>query len=136
MTQITDQQRQIAIDYKKRISARFMLVEGAKLKQRVIGDNFCVTRKIDGHLQCIFFDAGDTFLLNSQGKERVSNLKCIESCTRQLQMAGVKSAVIAAELYMPNENGRPRCNDVASALADSAKRDLLQIGRASCRERV
>ena len=127
MKQITDKQRQTAIDYKKRISTRFMLVEGAKLKQRVIGDKFCVTRKIDGHLQCIFYTEGKAILLNSQGKERATNLKCIDICASQLQRAGLHSAVIAAELYMPNESGRPRCNDVASALADSNKCNLLRL---------
>ena len=39
--------------------------------------------------------------------------------------AGVHEAVVAAELYMPREGGRPRCADVASALADDTRRDQL-----------
>jgi hypothetical protein len=42
---------QTAIDYKKNIAGHFVLVEGAKLKQRVEGERICVTRKIDGHLR-------------------------------------------------------------------------------------
>ena len=38
-----------------------------------------------------------------------------------------KSAIIAAELYVPREGGRPRCGDVQSALADAAKRDTLAL---------
>ena len=47
--------KQTAIDYKKNIAGRFVLVEGAKLKQRVEGEKICVTRKIDGHLQILFW---------------------------------------------------------------------------------
>ena len=40
---------QTAIDYKKNVAGKFVLVEGAKLKQRIDGECFAVTRKIDGH---------------------------------------------------------------------------------------
>ena len=46
---------QVAIDYKKNIAGKFVLVEGAKLKQRVEGERICVTKKIDGHLQVVFW---------------------------------------------------------------------------------
>ena len=127
MTQITDTQRQIAINYKKNISNNFMLVDGAKLRSRICGDEFYVTRKIDGHLQCLFYEDGEAFLLNSQGKERATDLSCIDVCIEQLKAAGIKSAVIVGELYMPNDIGRPRCNDVISALADSDKKDSLYL---------
>ena len=49
---------QTAIDYKKNIAGKFVLVEGAKLKQRVEGERICVTKKIDGHLQVVFWQDG------------------------------------------------------------------------------
>ena len=52
---------QAAIDYKKNIAGRFVLVEGAKLKQRVEGERLCVTRKIDGHLQVVFWEGGKAY---------------------------------------------------------------------------
>ena len=51
--EVTQDMRQKAIDYKKNIAGKFMLVEGAKIKARISGEQFCVTRKIDGHLQCV-----------------------------------------------------------------------------------
>ena len=45
---------QTAIDYKKNVAGKFVLVEGAKLKQRIDGERFAVTRKIDGHMQVVF----------------------------------------------------------------------------------
>ena len=116
---------QTAIDYKKRVANRFVLVEGAALKQRIGGQHFYVTRKIDGHLQVVFFRDGKAFMLNSKGKEKASGLKCLDVFAGCLKKAGVKSATIAAELYLPVEGGRPRCGDVSAAIADDKKRDLL-----------
>lgn len=118
---------QIAINYKKNIAGKFVLVEGAKLKQRMDGERFYVTRKIDGHLQVLFYTDEQTLMLNANGKEKANNLKCIDLFTESLKQAGVKQAVIAAELYMPRQDGRPRCGDVQAALADDAKRDQLAL---------
>ena len=116
---------QTAIDYKKNIAGKFVLVEGAKLKQRVEGERICVTKKIDGHLQVVFWQDGQVFMLNASGKQRAESLKCLDAFAEAMKAAGVKSATIAAELYLPREDGRPRCGDVAAALADEAKRDEL-----------
>lgn len=123
--EITKDLSQKAIDYKKNIAGKFMLVEGAKLKARVAGTDFCVTRKIDGHLQVLFFKDGDTVLLNSNGIDKAGRLHCLDVAAECLKKAGVKDAIVAGELYMPREGGRPRCADVTSALADSGKRDQL-----------
>ena len=123
--EITKDLSQKAIDYKKNIAGKFMLVEGAKLKARVAGTDFCVTRKIDGHLQVLFFKDGDAVLLNSNGIDKAGRLHCLDVAVECLKKTGVKDAVVAAELYMPKEGGRPRCADVTSALADSGKRDQL-----------
>ena len=118
---------QTAINYKKNIAGKFVLVEGAKLKQRIDGEHFYVTRKIDGHLQVLFYSDGQTLMLNANGKEKANDLKCINLFSEALKQAGVKQAVIAAELYMPRQDGRPRCGDVASALADIEKRDKIRL---------
>ena len=116
---------QSAIDYKKNIAGKFVLVEGAKLKQRVEGERICVTKKIDGHLQVVFWQDGQVFMLNASGKQRAESLKCLDAFAEAMKAAGVKSATIAAELYLPHPDGRPRCGDVAAALADDTKRDEL-----------
>jgi len=117
---------QTAIDYKKNIAGKFMLVEGAKMKQRIDGERFCVTRKIDGHLQVVFYIDGQVFMLNSSGKEQNKQMKCLDAFAEALKVAGIKQAIIAAELYLPRE-GRSRCGDVPAALADDAKRDQLAL---------
>ena len=116
---------QSAINYKKNIAGKFVLVEGAKLKQRIDGEHFYVTRKIDGHLQILFFKDGQVVMLNANGKVKANNLKCMDLFAEAIQQAGLKQVIIAAELYLPRDEGRPRCGDVATALADSSKRDEL-----------
>ena len=124
---IPAESRQKAIDYKKNIAGKFMLVEGAKIKSRVDGSDFCVTRKIDGHLQCLFYQDGTAYMLNSGGNQIADDLRCIHTFAEALQQAGIASAVVAAELFMPKQGGRPRCADVKRALADPAQRNELRL---------
>lgn len=118
---------QTAIDYKKNVAGKFVLVEGAKLKQRIDGERFAVTRKIDGHMQVVFYADGQVFMLNANGKQKAEQLKCLDAFAEAVKAAGLKQAVIAAELYLPRPEGRPRCGDVQAALADDAKRDQLAL---------
>ena len=116
-----------AIDYKKNVAGKFVLVEGAKLKQRIDGERFAVTRKIDGHMQVVFYVDEQVFMLNANGKQKAEKLKCLDAFAEAVKTAGLKQAVIAAELYLPRPEGRPRCGDVQAALADDAKRDQLAL---------
>lgn len=118
---------QAAIDYKKNVAGKFVLVEGAKLKQRIDGERFAVTRKIDGHMQVVFYIDGQVFMLNANGKQKAEKLKCLDAFAEAVKAADLKQAVIAAELYLPRPEGRPRCGDVQAALADDAKRDQLAL---------
>ena len=118
---------QTAIRYKKEIANRFVAVDGAKIKQMIGGSRFCVPRKLDGHLQVVFFRDGKCTMLNALGKQKADSLKCLDVFADSLKAAGVKSAAVAAELYYPAESGRPRCSDVISALADSGKKELLRL---------
>ena len=125
--EITKEHSQTAIDYKKNITGKFMLVEGAKMRSRIAGSEFFVTRKIDGHLQILFYKEGEVLLLNSRGIDKAGHLSCMDEAARCLNAAGVKEAVVAAELYLPCEGGRPRCADVLSALVDAKKRQQLRL---------
>ena len=118
---------QTAIDYKKNVAGKFVLVEGAKLKQRIDGERFTVTRKIDGHMQVVFYVDGQVFMLNANGKQKAEQLKCLDAFAEAVKAAGLKQAIIAAELYLPRPEGRPRCGDVQAALADDGKRDQLAL---------
>ena len=119
--------RQRAIDYKRNIAGKFMLVEGAMLKSRLAGEDFAVTRKIDGHMQCLFYNEGSVVMLNSNGVQKAEGLKCLDIFAGFMGKAGIKSAIIAAELYLPVEGGRPRSGDVSRALANEELRSQLAL---------
>lgn len=125
--EVNDTMCQKAINYKKSVAGRFMLVEGAMISSRIAGEDFCVTRKIDGHLQVLFYENGEVVMLNSRGNRKAESLKCLDEFASKVSAAGITSAVFAAELYFPNEGGRPRCGDVLSALADVSKKDALSL---------
>ena len=79
---------QTAIDYKKNVAGKFVLVEGAKLKQRIDGQRFAVTRKIDGHMQVVFFVDGQVFMLNASGKQKAESLKCLDAFAEAMKATG------------------------------------------------
>ena len=120
--------KQTAIDYKKNVAGKFMLVEGAKLRQRVEGERLCVTRKIDGHMQCVCYDNGEVVMLNSHGRQVAAHLNCLDAFAKAVSNAGISQLVVAAELYLPaKDGGRPRCGDVQRALADETLRGQLRL---------
>lgn len=65
----------IAKTYKRRIAGGFMLVDGAKLLEKISGEDFIVTRKIDGEMQIVFYhadganDAVESYGSNGVGRD-------------------------------------------------------------------
>lgn len=113
----------IAKTYKRRIAGGFMLVDGAKLLEKISGEDFLVTRKFDGEMQIVFYHAdGDTDTVEaygSNGAERGIPLPCFAEFGALCRGAGLTDAVVAAELYAAvGADGRERVNDVRSAIAD------------------
>lgn len=108
----------LAKKYKRTVAAGFMLVEGDKIGEKVMGSDFLVTRKIDGSMQVLFYKNGHLEAYNSGGNE-TPELPCIREAAQLLKEAGVKEAEIAAELYAAlKDDGRERVHDVSTALAD------------------
>ena len=87
-------------------------------------------------MQVVFYRDGKAFMANSGGNIR-ENLPCLDDFAEQLKRAGVSSATVAAELYVPSAGTRPRCYDTLEALnskdPDDAKKlclapfDLLDL---------
>lgn len=116
---------QFAQDYKRSLSNQFMLVDGAKLTDKIQGEDLFITLKVDGILQVIFYHQGQIEAYNTGGR-RTIDLPCLQELASMCQRAGLQSAVIAAELYAPL-HGRERVGDVATALADPALYDKLML---------
>lgn len=123
-----------ASNYKKRVCKSFIAISPDQIDSRVSGEDFYVTRKLDGEMNVIFFDGSNAFIINTGGKVR-TGLPCILEACEILKQKGIKSAVIPAELYVEEKNGRTRVFDVLSALSKEncieslnlAPFDLLEI---------
>ncbi len=118
--------RDAAVACKRRISSQFMLVDPASARERVRGERFWVTRKIDGVMACAFYHDGAATLVGTGGKN-LSAAPCGAVLASSLAKAGVKSATIVCELYLPAATGRPRVGDVSAALADASLIGKLRL---------
>lgn len=125
MSNINEYQ-QTAMDYKRRISGSFMLVDPAGIRKKLFGSDFCATRKIDGIMECVFWKNGKAFMAGSGGTI-LTDLPCLDEFAKCVQAAGLDSVTIAAELYYPLAEGRPRCHDVLRALAVPEERVKLKL---------
>ena len=113
----------IAKNYKRKIAGGFMLVDGAKMNEKIGGEDFLVTKKLDGEMQILFYKEVDGMCTvqayGSQGKELEAGLPCFAEFGLMCQTAGLKSATVAAELYAKiSVDGRERVHDVKAAIAD------------------
>jgi len=117
----------IAKTYKRKVAGSFMLVDGAKMADKLSGQDFCVTKKLDGAMQIVFYRNGEAVAVSSNGNER-TGLPCLKEFAQLAQQAGVNSLTVAAELYATlSETGRERVHDVATAMADEQLHDKLHL---------
>ncbi len=118
----------IAKTYKRTVAGRFMLVEGAKIAERISGEDFCVTHKLDGIMQVLFWRDGEAEAYSSHGNPTDKNLPCMKEFAEIMRLSGLKSATFGAELYATiNPKGRERVCDVSTALANPTLHDQLRL---------
>ncbi|MDP4182236.1 MAG: hypothetical protein Q8942_14250 [Bacillota bacterium] len=116
----------VASDYKKNVCKNFIAVNPEQIDSRVAGEEFYITRKYDGEMSVIFYNGADTFIVNTGGTLRLG-LPCTEEAGRLLKRAGITSAIIPAELYLCEDNGRTRVFDVLSALSKEEEIGNLRL---------
>ena len=108
----------IAKTYKRRVAGGFMLVDGAKLIEKVTGEDYIVTKKLDGEMRILFYSEDGVEAYNSNGRQQEPLLPCLTEFGQLCKAAGLKSAVVAAELYAAiGVSGRERVQDVKAAIA-------------------
>lgn len=118
----------IAKQYKRTWAGTFMLVEGVKIAERLNGEDYWVTRKMDGIMQVVFVRDGEVSAYTSHGKEIPSSLPCYQELKSILSDAGIRNITLGAELYATiREDGRERVCDVKKAAADPALRGALHL---------
>lgn len=113
--------------YKRKVAGNFLLVDGAKIAEKLGGNDFCATRKLDGEMQIVFVRGDEVFMSGSGGKIRVG-LPCLEACAEAIRSAGYRSASVVAELHVLGKDGkRTRVSDVARALGDETAASTLAL---------
>lgn len=106
----------ISREYKKNVCKNFISISPDQIDSRIGGQEYYLTRKYDGEMNVIYFNGEDTFIINAGGKVRMG-IPCIEEAGKALRQAGIKSAIIPAELYVCEMEGRTRVFDVLSVLS-------------------
>ena len=112
----------IAARYKRDVCKNYLSLNPDQLDTRLAGTQFFVTRKYDGELAVMFFDGDQVFTVNTGGRVRLG-LPCQVEAAAALKAAGVKQAIIPAELYS-RAGGRERVFAVRQALAQGKGADL------------
>lgn len=116
----------IAADYKKNFLKEFISISPQQIDVRMGGELYYVTRKYDGEYAIIFYDNGTTVTINRSGRVR-RGIACIEEAGKLIKAAGIKQAIIPAEIYVADDTKKSRVNALIAALADSRKTDTLKL---------
>jgi ATP-dependent DNA ligase len=116
----------IVANYRKDICKKYISLNPEQIDARLGGTKFFVTRKYDGELAVLFWDGNGLFSINSGGRVR-KGLPCMEEAAKLLAAAGVREAVVPAELIVEESGGRARVFDTLAALADPAQHARLRL---------
>lgn len=117
---------ELAKSYKRQISSSFILIDGSCIKD-LEGGNYCVTRKIDGTMQMLFYRDGEVAAFSTSGAE-LRDLPCLKEFAALVERAGLRSATAVGELYaVLSPSGRERVFDVSRAVADESLHDRLKL---------
>ena len=118
---------ELSQDYKQNLSKNFLLLHGNEISQKLVDQEFCVTRKIDGELRTIFFNGKETVMRSSSNKEQ-KDFPCLEEITKICKANGLKNAAFVGELnFVLENNKRTRVTDVIHALANKELHSKLRL---------
>ncbi|MFN3189625.1 MAG: hypothetical protein ACE361_03795 [Aureliella sp.] len=116
-----------AQDYRRAVSGRMMPIGRDDIRSKVPKAEYFASRKIDGEFTLLVFDGEDVFSINPGGTVRVG-LPWMEEAKSLLLNAGVGSAKIAGELFIHNDQRRPRVHDVTKiARGPKSEDELVRI---------
>ena len=118
---------ELSQDYKQNLSKNFLLLHGNEISQKLVDQEFYVTRKIDGELRTIFFNGKETVMRSSSNKEQ-KDFPCLEEITKICKANGLKNAAFVGELnFVLENNKRTRVTDVIHALANKELHSKLRL---------
>lgn len=116
----------VALSYKKHFLKKFISLSPQQIDSRLGGDKYFVTRKYDGEYAIIVYEKGQAITINRSGRVR-RGLPCIKEAAELLNKAGVKQAIIPAEIYVHDGKYKSRVNELISTLANEKKTGNLKL---------
>ncbi len=115
-----------ALTYKKNFLKQFIALSPQQIDHRLGDSRYYVTRKYDGEFATIVYENGKAITINRSGRIR-RGIPCIEETVRLLKKAGVKEAVIPAEIYVDDSDKRTRTHDLIHALSKKGDVSILNL---------
>lgn len=115
-----------ALAYKKNFLKTFIAIYPQLIDKRLGDSRYYVTRKYDGEFATIVFEEGRAVTINRSGRVRLG-LPCAEEAVRLLKKAGIKQAIIPAEIYVDDTDKRTRTHDLLHALSKKGDVGILHL---------
>jgi len=100
-------------EYRRLASSRMIPLEPDEIERRIPKAGYFVSRKVDGEFTVLIYRDGQCVTCNPGGTVRMG-LPWQDEAAKALAKAGIKSALIAGELYVAVEGRRPRVHDVTT----------------------
>ncbi|MEL6105608.1 MAG: hypothetical protein AAFU85_06215 [Planctomycetota bacterium] len=114
-------------DYRRLIGSRMFPLSGSDIQSKVPAAEYHASRKVDGEFTVFVYGDGEAFSINPGGTIRVG-LPWIEEAAEAIRAAGIKKALIAGELFVHNDERRPRVHDVVTvARGPQSESDLERL---------
>ena len=114
-------------EYRRQAASRMIPLDADDIHRKIPKAEYLVSRKVDGEFTVLVYRNGECLTLNPGGTVRIG-LPWEEEAARILSNADIKSAVLAGELYVENEQRRPRVHDVtAIARQPQIEDDLTRL---------
>ncbi len=111
---------QRAQEYRRATAARMAPLDRKELRSRLPAGEYHLSRKVDGEFTVLVFRGGEACTVNPGGTVRLG-LPLLAEAAERLRSAGVRSALIAGELYYRRpDGGRERVHDVCRAARQPA----------------
>lgn len=114
------------LEYKKNFLKQFISISPQQIDSRLGDTRYFVTRKYDGEFATIVYEKGKAVTINRSGRTR-RGISCIDEAARLLKKAGVKQAIIPAEIYVDDSDKRTRTNDLLYALSKRGNTSQLRL---------
>lgn len=115
-----------ALDYKTNFLKQFIAIYPQIIDKRLGESRYYVTRKYDGEFATIVYEDGRAVTINRSGRVRLG-LPCAEEAALILKKAGVKQAIIPAEIYVDDTDKRTRTLDLIHALSKKGDVSILHL---------